>query len=62
MNSPFINWKSIAINSNDLDSKEREILGFSPPYANQHNSNNFRNNSNNVKVNLTDTELNMVNM
>jgi len=30
----FINWKSIAIDSNDLNKEDKEILGFSPPYVN----------------------------
>lgn len=29
----FLNWKAIAINSSDLDEKEKETLGFSPSYV-----------------------------
>jgi hypothetical protein len=31
----FINWKAVAVNSSDLGNKDREMLGFSPPYIEQ---------------------------
>lgn len=31
----IIDWKAVALNSNDLDIKDRELLGFSPPYLEQ---------------------------
>jgi hypothetical protein len=39
----FIDWKAIAINSSDLNEKEKEILGFSPPYAPEGNENQPQN-------------------
>lgn len=58
----FINWKSIAINSNDLDVKERQILGFSPPYTNNHNRLIMNNDIMSVKANLTENEYSLADL
>jgi hypothetical protein len=31
----FIDWKAVAVNSSNLGYKDRELLGFSPPYIDQ---------------------------
>jgi hypothetical protein len=41
----FINWKAVAVNSNDLGHKDQEILGFSPPYIGQSKEIHKRDNS-----------------